>query len=753
MFILLLLSLSPKIYCQTIDNPTVIKIGSCQTLTIALGPDAYGYTVQTLRGYDYFMNYHVKNQGPFLINGNYYTFELDVREYIDVFNPQSMFEDYADMYSNGVHAFMAPLLMLLYGDSVQEFFASLPIPPPLMVTAAKLDELSPYSNIFSATGTRDKSFESALKAVITYGAKNMTCLWAETDPANYDSCAGAAIIGRSFGLESGPIYKTMYDSVTPFVTREAIRANVSATIRKVRIDNPDILLISGYHETVSAVMLALRELNWTPKMIVTVPFIQPQYNDLVIDAEYVVGSSYWSSKLGSQGDPFFGTPEEFAYNYTKYTGFVPEDFDVLAVNSLLIIEFAIREAIVRFDITDGTIPTSDQIIFSMARLSTTSFAGDIFFNKYGGLESPWVATQLQGSGPPQVENQNNTWVPINDGFEHGSYNDSKVISPLELRTGSLIYPMPTFNERNENLSYYKNSAEIVFTVFTSVMIVILLAMCIIVIIWRDRGPIRSAQPEFVVLAMFGFAMICSSIYTWQLYVTNVSCNFTVWLLAIGMYMVLGSQILRTVRIYYLIRETNKMRYISITFGKMAIPLVIGGCLILIPLIAVTARSAIDAVVVVNEYRPVYNYTECVASKPAVELTIIIAYLGILVLTWGCIAGFSYKTLHAQYDFHETVISILCCILITVCGIILIVIQLIDVDNETQYYMRSAIILGCSVVYAIAIIYKLYETVIGVNGISSVGSAVNSRSTNIKTGSLNRTNSPREVSSHIEMSNA
>jgi hypothetical protein len=363
----------------------------------------------------------------------------------------------------------------------------------------------------------------------------------------------------------------------------------------------------------------------------------------------------------------------------------------------------------------------------MARLATTSFAGDVFFDKFGALVSEWVAIQLIGDGPPTDSYANYTTnVKRQDSNVSSYYQYSTIISPLEYRTGSLIYPAPTYEEREEHIGYYEGEdyeAEIAFTVLAAVMIVIILVSLIMIILWRQENGIRLAQPEFMGLALLGFAVICASIFTWQLYVTTVGCVFTAWLISTGLYFVLGSQIVRTWRVYRVMDAAAKFKKAKFPLWSSFIIFGVGYIPILVSLIVLTGRGALSAEIVVDNLRPINNYAECVldAPDPSPELIILIAYLGLLALVWISSALISYKILHSQYALHEIVVSILCCILIIVCGIVLLLAQLLDLDRTSQYIVRCVMILTCSMSYLLAIIYKIYDTLKNGTGLMSIGS--------------------------------
>lgn len=746
MSFLLLLSVlllsTPTAQAQTIDNPTVFKIGTCQTLSQYLGNFTISFARRIYEAIDFYTEFHVKGQGPFLINGNYYTIEVELQDYQLSF--ELMAQQYTEMYQQGITAFVAPLFGFVYGAAVPELFANFPQVPTLFYTVNTIREVIEYPNTFFTAASQYKAFDSTLRAAVIQGARSITCMWSVSDLSNENACTGAFEIASRFGMESSGIsYPIMSDAVEDASTRALLYQNVSSTLEMIRYtDMGDVLLISSYPEGVSAVATALRQQNWTPNLVAFSPYLLPDQQADVQDGQYFVASAPWYSGLNFTGDQYFGTSEEFAANYLKITGLQPGVIDVGMVSALQSLESGLRDAIERFDITDGSLPTIEQLLFSVARINEATFTGQLFFDLYGQTEVPWTSIQLNGDTPaynPYEEIAQNDTLLLSEKTikQHaavsrsteapvdGNYSGSSVVSPLELRSATLVYPVPTYEEREENLGYYKNSEEIVFTVLAVVLIVFLFVLVALTVAWRDKGVIRYAQPEFIVFALLGFAVVCCSVFSWQLYVTEAGCIATAWLLAVGIGIILAAQIARTIRVTYTMQQVAKMRtspfplhYAILIFVLLLLPVVV-------LLISLSARGAVDSQLVADVLRPINNYTECVLDKPYVEVIMLGVYFALMFITWAVMVFFSYRLLQAQYVLHEIVVSIGGCCLLSVCGVVVVVIQIIDMSRSAQYTIRCIIILVCTLFYALSILYKLHECKSGVKALNSVGHSVGS----------------------------
>lgn len=722
---------------QTFDNPTVFKIGTCQTLSPFLGNYTLTFAQRVYHAIDFYTEYHVKGQGPFLINGNYYTIEVELQDYELSFD--IMKKQFTKMYEDGITAFLMPLFGTYEGVSLPKFFSSFEYPPPIIYNVNSEKAVIEYPNTFFTAASQYTAFGSTLSAAVIQGARNITCMWSISDPANEHACIGAFSIGERFGMKnSGVNYRLMSDAVDDTPSRTLVYQNVSATLEMIRYtENPDVLLISAYPEVVSAVATALREQNWTPKLVAFSPYLIPEQQADVKDAQYFVASAPWSSSLNFTGDPYFGTSEEFSANYEKITGVQPGAIDVSTVLTLYAFEIGLRDAIERFDIKDGSLPNINDLLFSVARVSEPTFSGQLKFDLYGQTEVPWTSIQLNADMPAynqfEAIAQNETSAngkeprarqraePLID----GNYSNSPVVSPLEFSKTKLVYPVPTYEEREEDLGYYKYTEEIVFTVLAAVVILANVVLIVLLFVWKENDTLRKSQPEFIQLVLLGFILVCCSIFSWQLYVTEAGCIASAWLLGVGLCFILAAQISRTIRITRVMQQTAKMRSTVfplskalIIFGTLLIP-------VLILLVVLCARGAVDSQFVVDILRPINNYTECVLDTPYVEVIMLGAYFCILLIVWACILFYSYRHLQAQYGLHEIVASIGSCCLLSVCGVVAVVIEIIDISRTIQYTIRCVVILICAFFYILSIIYKLYECKHGIGGVNSMGETVGS----------------------------
>jgi 7TM sweet-taste receptor of 3 GCPR len=714
LFIVVLLTAVDRLSAQTIDNPTVIRIGTTQAPNGApLGPIAEVFANQAVADFSYFEDFHVAKNGPFLINGNYYTFEIMVYDYN--FDVSLMIEQYTEMYNNGIRAFISSTYTTLLGSIVPDLFNTFEEQPIFFKLNTDRDVIPQYPNVFSSAPSRIVGMSSSLDALAISGAKTVSCVHDLIDPVNSEFCIGAIQLSAERAMTAHSPYHTVTSDTIPQlnIDHDEFIEELTGVLELIRDDeNPDVLIVAGYSLMANATMNILKNMNWLPKAVILAPFIFPYDTSLVQNAEYCLAVDIWNRDLNYPGDIYFGTPQQFAIDYQNELQRPPGLIDVMTISPPLLIQIAYTDAIQRFNIMDGGLPTMEQLQFAMERVTNQTFFGDIRFNIDGIIATPWVSAQLRGEGPLV-----NPMDP---------YSDLTIVSPLIARNAKLVYPMPTFDERVENTGYYNNTGEIVITVIAAVMIVYLAILIIMVVLNHKSDVIRYGQPMFMILSLIGFILITCSLFTWQIYVTTAGCVTTVWLVSLGIYSIVGSQIIRTYRVFRILAATQQLKRYTFT-NFQAIGIFAAGLILVLPfLISVTARGGIEANTVSDLIRPINNYTECVAHSPTVELIALIAIFGMLIIMWMSIAGYSYSVIKTENDiFNEIVSTIACTILIAVCGVVLVVVQLVGLELDVIFYLRASIILLSSFVFGLSIMYKF--TLLSVESMFTMGSGVGSSS--------------------------
>ena len=164
---------------------------------------------------------------------------------------------------------------------------------------------------------------------------------------------------------------------------------------KVKQKNPDILLVGSHLKVALNVMKALKEVDFTPKMVAFSygPTVPDFVKSLGKDAEYVVAAAEWAPNLNYK-DPVFGTAKELNEKYFKRFGRYPDYVEVASIGGALVQQWAIEKL--------GLTPPLKEadrvkIMEELHKMDSMTVYGKIKFGPDGAnVEHPPVAVQVQG---------------------------------------------------------------------------------------------------------------------------------------------------------------------------------------------------------------------------------------------------------------------------------------------------------------------------------------------------------------------
>jgi branched-chain amino acid transport system substrate-binding protein len=164
---------------------------------------------------------------------------------------------------------------------------------------------------------------------------------------------------------------------------------------KVKQKNPDILLVGAHLKVALNVMKALKEVDFTPKMVAFSygPTVPDFVKSLGKDAEYVVAAAEWAPNLNYR-DALFGTARELNNKYFKRFNRYPDYVEVASIGGAIVQQWAVEKL--------GLVPPlkeSDRIkiMEELHKMDSMTVYGRIKFGADGAnLEHPPVAVQVQG---------------------------------------------------------------------------------------------------------------------------------------------------------------------------------------------------------------------------------------------------------------------------------------------------------------------------------------------------------------------
>jgi hypothetical protein len=128
------------------------------------------------------------------------------------------------------------------------------------------------------------------------------------------------------------------------------------------------------------------------------------------------------------------------------------------------------------------------------RVNEATFYGQLQFNPFGQIVETGLGATLQYT----IEDNN------------------VIVLPIAAAASDLVYPMPTWDERIEVVTWYDDPAELGIIIIAGIGVLLCFALMILFAAWRDRPQVIAASLLFVELIIFGAAMIYASLYFWAL---------------------------------------------------------------------------------------------------------------------------------------------------------------------------------------------------------------------------------------------
>ncbi|MDP2435775.1 MAG: ABC transporter substrate-binding protein, partial [archaeon] len=367
-------------------------------------------------------------------------------------------------------------------------------------------------------------------------------------PSSYSSSliSGAVLAAESNGIEV--IYQSHAPTLLPNIS---YYDDLVLTFKEL---DPDIVAGGTYFVNCIEFIKACERHHYVPKAVITsLCLSNPTYaNQSGPNGRYIMDFSTWDAEVdgpeflesnSTPGGTFFryfsverdasgritkASPRVFADRYFERWGEYPVD----PLGNGAIIDGYLLE----WAITKSQSIETEAIQNVLPLISENSFYGKLVFDVYGTNDKKTTLV---------------TQTDLN--------NVNRIVYPNSAIQMSVIYPIPTLDERVMEAGFYTHSSEIAITVVTCVNIVHCLLWMVFVFHYRQHVVFRAAQAEFLYLFLFGGVLILLGIFTWQIYVTSSSCQAAPWLFAVGFTLLVGTVFIRAFRIFLIVRASNKMK--------------------------------------------------------------------------------------------------------------------------------------------------------------------------------------------------
>ncbi len=325
------------------------------------------------------------------------------------------------------------------------------------------------------------------------------------------------------------------------------------------------------------------------------------------------------------------------------------------------------------------------------RLSQPTFYGQLQFNSFGQIVDTQVGATLQFNGT----------------------NDDVIVLPIAASASELIYPMPAWDERQEQISWYGRKEEQGIIAAAALGILACFVMMILFATWRNRPQIIASSLLFVELIIVGAAMIYASLFFWVLETTTAMCNLRYWLAGVGFVLMFSALLTKTWRVWRIFHE-HSLKMIKLT-NMYLLRIMAAALTIEIIVLAVWSGAFTPQMetIVLDENRPVLNYRTCTTDNSLPFAIVLIIYKALLILA-GVVLGFWSRKIRSEYN--ESKFILIAMYNITFAALILLVLFAIGIsDRYIDFLIRSiAILWGVTATLCILLIPKIYYVATGSN---------------------------------------
>eukprot|EP00029_Vermamoeba_vermiformis_P004299 TRINITY_DN1483_c1_g1_i1.p1 TRINITY_DN1483_c1_g1~~TRINITY_DN1483_c1_g1_i1.p1 ORF type:complete len:628 (+),score=68.02 TRINITY_DN1483_c1_g1_i1:1371-3254(+) len=442
-------------------------------------------------------------------------------------------------------------------------------------------------------------FAPALALLRVKGARSVGVL-RETGPNElFYSAARKGVIQEAQNLNMDVVADLSVPSVDE-LNDDAIN-NMKTVVEQFRQAKPDVVVAITLEPGCHAFVRAARALNYTAGeflMNVCVSNADRLRKVLGDDGRYVMGPVSWDRRLtgrtynedGSASIHYFPhvngsapSPEQFESAFERRFGYHPTYHAAAAFGCGL----ALQEAFETARSLDTAAAKK-----AINGINKISFMGRIQFNVFGQIVDFGVGATVQ--------------------FDR--YNEGHLVLPIDSSASDVVYPMPGWNERTEQISWYSTATELAIVIIAGTLFMCCIALTILFAVWRDKPQIIASSPLFIELIISGGAMMYASLFFWTLEATDVTCNLRLWLLGVGFVLMFSALLVKTWRIWRIFHDKSLKIFklsnaylLKIMAGALAIEVIVLG-------LWSGLYPSYAATVIVDANRPSVNYRFCTSDQ-------------------------------------------------------------------------------------------------------------------------------------------
>ncbi len=314
-------------------------------------------------------------------------------------------------------------------------------------------------------------------------------------------------------------------------------------------------------------------------------------------------------------------PEEFNTRYYNYSGIEPSYQAAGSMATLYTLAYAVQRA--------GSNATG-LVRVAMDDITQPSYYGRIEGSRLGANEDKQMII-----------------------LQYDENQVSQIVSPLSTDTLSVIYPIPTWEERSYDQKLYDRASEKFLIAMVCITTFMLVTLAGILVANRAHPAVKASSILFVLISIVGLEIVNLSLVTWPIENTKMTCLLRPWLATLGSTLFLAPIMAKMYRIKTIFDNIRKPFKISNLKLDDFTLLKYVGYAIVVPLVILILWQVIAPleaeVEVTDRYRPSTNLTVCSTDSRMFGIVIVV-YL--FVLMCGLIV-LSFQTRKSWSKFKES----------------------------------------------------------------------------------------------------
>lgn len=324
----------------------------------------------------------INQQGGLQIGGR--TYKLKLKYYNDESRPERA----AELYERLISEDKVDFLLGPYGSSTTAVIAPIAEQRQMLLVTGHGSASSIYANghryVFSIQTPARNYLRGIIDLVLEKDPTvRRVAVLSEDDVFALDVAEGAVSYAREKGLD------VVAQGTYPTNTQD-----VRSLLANIKAQQAELLLGAGHLQDALLLVRQAKELGVSPRAIgLSVGPTAPEFREtLGADADYVFGSTQWTSALTYKGSDQWHTPRGFAEAFiAKYPYYSSVPYQAAeSTVSLIVFQQALERA--------GSLEP-EQVRQALTQTNTTTFFGPIRFDERGvNSGKPMAVVQLQPNG-------------------------------------------------------------------------------------------------------------------------------------------------------------------------------------------------------------------------------------------------------------------------------------------------------------------------------------------------------------------